>query len=90
MILTATDFREARLKLGLTQRQLAPLLGYGKQQAVSDIETGLYAIRPQAALLLQAYLDGYRPRIGWPAKPGPERTGPKPKGQRDHSSPTPA
>lgn len=82
MFLTGEQMRKARQELGLTQKQLAPLLGYNKQQAVSDLERGAYTIRPQTSLLLQAYVEGYRPKSGWPKTPGPERPGPKPQGKR--------
>lgn len=63
--MTPTDFRAARKQLGLTQAELAPLLGYADKSRISEIERG--AMQPGAAvvLLLRAYLAGYRPEA-WP------------------------
>jgi len=63
--MTPAEIRSARLALGLTQKQLATLLGYSHHTQVSVIERGV--ARPGAAvtLLLVAYLDGYRP-ANWP------------------------
>jgi DNA-binding transcriptional regulator YiaG len=57
--------RNARNALGLTQAELAPLLGYGDVARVSELERG--ARQPGGAVLrlLHAYLDGYRPP-DWP------------------------
>jgi DNA-binding XRE family transcriptional regulator len=59
------EIRKARLRLGLTQAQLAPLLGYSDVARVSELERGVR--QPGAAVLrlLRAYLDGYRSR-DWP------------------------
>jgi transcriptional regulator with XRE-family HTH domain len=57
----------ARLVLGLTQAELAALLGYGDVARVSELERG--ARQPGGAVLrlLRAYLDGYRPP-DWPQR----------------------
>lgn len=60
--------REARRKLGLTQSQLAAVLGVDVR-TVKGMEadgTGHRPPRATTARLLQAYLDGYRP-ADWPA-----------------------
>jgi transcriptional regulator with XRE-family HTH domain len=59
--------RAARRSLGLTQAQLAAMLGYARSDRVSEIERGIE--QPSAAVrrLLQAYLDGYRP-VDWPQR----------------------
>jgi hypothetical protein len=62
------DAKQARQTLGLTQTQMGAMLGYQGQnvrQMVYDIETGRRPLMPCQALLLQAYLDGYRPK-NWP------------------------
>jgi transcriptional regulator with XRE-family HTH domain len=59
------DVLRARLKLGLTQAQLAPLLGYGDAARVSELERGIRAPGAAVARLLRAYLEGYRPP-DWP------------------------
>ena len=68
--MTAADVRAARQSLGLTQAQLAPLLGYAPgpnpQARVSDLERGVHPVDGAKARLLTAYLDGYRP-LDWPA-----------------------
>lgn len=55
----------ARKALGLTQAQLALVMGYGDKVRVSELERGARAASPAAARLIQAYLDGYRP-ADWP------------------------
>jgi DNA-binding transcriptional regulator YiaG len=66
--MTPYEIREARRQLGLSQAELAPLLGYGDVARVSEIERGVR--QPNAAVirLLCAYLDGYRPQ-DWPHHP---------------------
>lgn len=59
------DIAAAREYLGLTQKQLAPLLGYSDTPRISEIETGSRNPSGAVVLLLRAYLSGYRP-IGWP------------------------
>ena len=66
--MTPQELSEARHKLGLTLEQLATLLGYqGEQrrQMAYDLETGRRAIRPPQRRLVEAYLNGYRPK-DWP------------------------
>jgi transcriptional regulator with XRE-family HTH domain len=62
---TAEQFRQARKSLGLSQQQLGALVGYPRKMTVSDWETERNPIPPPVARLLQAYLDGYRPK-DWP------------------------
>lgn len=61
----ATHFEAVRISLGLTQLQMAPLLGCNSQELLSQIELG--HIEPSASMyrLLQAYASGYRP-LDWP------------------------
>lgn len=59
-----TELRAARKSLGLTQDQLATLMGV-RQATVSDWERGIYSADGPAARLLTAYLHGYRPE-DWP------------------------
>jgi transcriptional regulator with XRE-family HTH domain len=65
--MSPTEIREARLRLGLTQAELAPLLGYSDVMRVSELERGVR--KPGAAVvrLLHAYLEGYRPE-NWPVR----------------------
>lgn len=70
--MTPEEVREARLKLRLTPEQIAPLLGYGNRVRVYELENGKRSIGTAAALLLQAYLDGYRP-ADWPGQDKGER-----------------
>lgn len=67
--MTPAELKQARRKLGLTQEQLAPLLGYGLKDRVSKLECGVE--RPGAAVLLlyRVYLAGPRPPVlppDWP------------------------
>jgi DNA-binding transcriptional regulator YiaG len=66
--MSPAEILRARLMLGLTQAQLAPLLGYRDVTRVSELERGVR--KPSAAVLrlLRAYLDGYRPP-DWPNWP---------------------
>lgn len=59
------EIKQARLSLGLTQAQLAMVMGYTSQSYISRLERGTGQIGPQGERLLQAYLDGYRP-ADWP------------------------
>lgn len=62
------DVRAARESLGLSQFQMADMLGYeGTQrgQQVHDLETGKKPLRECQRRLILAYLEGYRPN-DWP------------------------
>lgn len=66
--MTPEEFKQAKLTLGLSYDQIATLLGYtGKRRAaqVMRMATGERRVMPAQALLLKAYLEGYRP-FGWP------------------------
>ena len=58
------------MRLGLTLEEMARMIGYdgglGRSQ-VSHLEAGRRTIRPAQSRLVEAYLDGYRPR-DWPDK----------------------
>lgn len=62
--MTPAEFKEARRKLGRSAKQIAVLMGYGAVQRIHEIEARA-TVPPQAARLMQAYLDGYRPP-DWP------------------------
>lgn len=66
--MTPDQLREARQRLGLTQVELAAVLGITKDH-LSDCERGARAkaLGPSAARLLRAYLEGYRPS-DWPRR----------------------
>lgn len=68
---TPQQYREARERLGLSHEALAPLLGYGQSARVYEAERGAKFPRASTRLLLQAYLDGYRPP-SWPAPAEPQ------------------
>ena len=63
--MTPAEIRQARVTLGLTPAEIAPLLGYGAASRISEIETGARNPSAAALRLLHAYLDGYRPP-DWP------------------------
>jgi transcriptional regulator with XRE-family HTH domain len=65
--MTAAEILRARLTLGLTQAQLAPLLGYSDVARVSELERGVRQPGAAVVRLLHAYLDGYRPE-NWPVR----------------------
>lgn len=60
-----SDIAAAREYLGLTQKQMTPLLGYSDTPRISEIETGARNPSGAVVLLLRAYLAGYRP-MDWP------------------------
>lgn len=62
------QFKEARQSMGLTLSQMAIMLGYEgthAAQQVRKMESGDREIRKPQALLMAAYMDGYRPP-DWP------------------------
>lgn len=66
--LTRARFRELRLSLGLTQPELARVLGYADRMNVALMENPSPSGRdvpPAIARLMQAYAAGYRPD-DWP------------------------
>jgi transcriptional regulator with XRE-family HTH domain len=65
----AAEIRAARGKLGLTQGQLAAVMGV-RGPTISEWETGKRSPSDTSTRLLRAYLDGYRP-IDWPACSAP-------------------
>ncbi len=70
--MTPEKFKEIREKLGLSQAELAPLLGYergpknhsGRMQ-IYRLETGQRTIKPLVARMMEAYAAGVRPP-DWP------------------------
>ena len=65
--MTPAELRAARKSLGLTQGQLAAVLGV-RQATVSDWERGKHSPDGPAARLIAAYVEGYRPQ-DWPLSP---------------------
>ena len=65
--MTPVEFKSIRLRLGLTQAELADVLGYPHPMQVSVLEraTNPKPVPRHVALLMRAYDDGYRPD-GWP------------------------
>jgi DNA-binding transcriptional regulator YiaG len=60
--MTPAELKKARSDLGLTADQLAKMLGYDRLGTIYDHEAGRKKPSGAAVLLLQAYLDGYRPK----------------------------
>lgn len=63
--MTAEEFKEIRIGLGLTQAQIAKVLGYGQPVRVAEFERGAKNISPLLDRLMRAYAAGYRPE-DWP------------------------
>lgn len=65
--MTNTELKRVRTGLGLTQTQLATLLGYASALQISSFErpTNPRPVPHILALLMRAYDDGYRPS-DWP------------------------
>lgn len=62
------QLKSARETLGLSQSQLARLVGYSGAnvgQRISAMETGVRPVAGHVARLVAAYLDGHRP-ADWP------------------------
>lgn len=70
--LSPEQFREAQHQLGLSDSELAAVLGYGspahvRRHKVHDTRLPSYrAPNAQVVRLIRAYLEGYRP-ADWPA-----------------------
>ena len=58
------EFRAIRKDLGLTQTELAAVMGYSSQPVISAIENG-GSVPALPERLIRAYEDGYRPD-DWP------------------------
>jgi transcriptional regulator with XRE-family HTH domain len=72
--MTPLEFRAIRKRLGLTQVQLAEILGYQGALAISSLERKSNP-RPVPRLLMivmRAFEAGYRPS-NWPKEPRPQR-----------------
>ncbi len=66
--MTPDDVHQTRLSLGLTLAQMAEMLGYQGEhirQQMYDLETGRRTLREPQRRLLEAYMEGYRPK-DWP------------------------
>jgi len=59
--MTPTEFKQARQSLGLTQSRAAQWLGITLRN-VQQWEAGERGVNPTAAILISAYLDGWRPQ----------------------------
>ena len=72
--MTAAEFKALRQSLGLTQIQLAKILGYATRERVAGIELETRTARQVPALLgrlMRAYEAGYRPP-DWPKQQSTE------------------
>lgn len=63
--MTGSEIATIRKALGLSQQELAAVMGYGNKVRISELERGKREIGPAAERLLDAYLKGYRPD-DWP------------------------
>jgi transcriptional regulator with XRE-family HTH domain len=66
--MTGEEVKAARARLGLTLEELATMLGYQgehRRQMQHDLETGRRPLREPQRRLIEAYLEGYRPK-DWP------------------------
>lgn len=66
MAMTPDQFIAIRAGLGLSQAQLAKMLGFGSQPRVAEIEAERRPISRPIERLMRAYLSGYRPE-DWPS-----------------------
>ena len=62
--MTGAEFKQARQSLGLTQEQLARVMGYGSAPRLAELEAR-DVVKGPPARLMEAYLAGYRPD-DWP------------------------
>lgn len=67
--MTNKEFHRIRAALGLTQAELAAVLGYEHPLTIStyERETNPRNIPHHVAMLMVAFKDGYRPK-NWPKK----------------------
>lgn len=63
--MTPQEIKDARKALGLTQAQLAQVMGMNGASYVSRLENGAQQMGGASERLLRAYLEGYRPK-DWP------------------------
>ena len=63
--MTGDEIKQARRRLGLTQAEFAKVMGFTGKSYVSRIETAPDPLSRTSIRLLNAYLEGYRPR-DWP------------------------
>lgn len=66
--MTPAEFKKIYTDLGLTQPQLADVLGYTGEHSrgtIHKLSCGAKSITPPVARLMIAYRDGYRPD-DWP------------------------
>ena len=73
--MTPHEFKAIRRSLGLTQPQLAAVLGYASRNGVAILETTLSGrtVPPCVDRLMRAYEAGYRP-ADWPTRTLADRT----------------
>ncbi len=64
--MTPTEFKAARRSLGLTQFQLAAVMGYSGQPKIAIIENNATDVPAQAARLMEAYLRCDHKPKDWP------------------------
>lgn len=68
--MTPKQIAAARAKLGLTQEQMARMLGYAgehRRMAAYKLETGARVLSDLQRRMIEAYLDGHRPK-DWPVQ----------------------
>ena len=63
--MTPAEIRDAQLRLRLTQKQLATVMGLRGPAAISEWERSVRQPDGRSVRLIRAYLDGYRP-VDWP------------------------
>lgn len=63
--MTPDQIKDARQSLGLSQEDMARMMGYRSKSRLSEIERGKKPISDAATRLLAAYMSGYRPE-DWP------------------------
>jgi len=65
--MTGDEVKQARKQLGLTQTQLAEVMGLTGKTYISKIENNTQPLGEVSIRLLKAYLAGYRPE-DWPSQ----------------------
>jgi DNA-binding transcriptional regulator YiaG len=55
--MTPDEIKAARLRLGMTQAELATALGYAHKQSVSDLERGVMVPSKTVLILLEMMLE---------------------------------
>ena len=61
--ITPHDFREMRMKLGLSQQKMAELLGYNTRSMICRLESGSRDITPRMTLTMNLLMEKHNDKL---------------------------